>query len=211
MTMKKQYILISCLLVLLLTGFNHPSFGTTWQVTVANFSFSPSSLANVKVGDTVHFQWESGTHTTTSTTIPAGAATWNHPITSTNQTFDYIPTVTGTYNYKCTPHAGMGMVGSFNVTFPTGIPDQKSALSVEIFPNPVLSIATVKLTSDPSHMTGVTVFDMTGKTVLAKELGNLTQDHSITFDMSAAPAGIYFAVFRDTENGTIVRRIIKEQ
>jgi len=210
MTMKKQYILISCLLVLLLTGFNHPSFGTTWQVTVANFSFSPSSLANVKVGDTVHFQWESGTHTTTSTTIPAGAATWNHPITSTNQTFDYIPTVTGTYNYKCTPHAGMGMVGSFNVTFPTGISDRKNELSVGIYPNPVLTDATVKLISDPSDLVGLKILDITGKTVLARDLGNLTQNQSITLDMSAVPAGIYFAVFRDNGNGTTVRRIVKE-
>jgi plastocyanin len=208
--MKKQYILISSVLVLLLTGFNHRSYGTTWLVEVSNFTFSPSSLQNVKVGDTVHFQWVSGTHTTTSTTIPAGAATWNQPITNTAQTYDYIPTLPGIYNYKCTPHTGMGMIGSFTVTFHTGISDQKNALSVEIYPNPVLTVATVKLFSDPSHLAGLTIYDITGKTLLASDLGNLIQNRSVTLDMSSVPAGIYFAVFRDTENESTVRRIIKK-
>ena len=86
---------------------------TKHVINVQNYSFSPSSITDVIVGDTMRWVWVSGTHTTTSTTIPASAATWDHPITSTNTSFEYKVTVAGTYNYKCTPHASMGMVGSF--------------------------------------------------------------------------------------------------
>jgi len=82
-----------------------------------NLSFSPSGLS-IALGDTVRFQWVSGSHTTTSTSVPGGAATWNQNITSGSTTYTYKPAVTGTYNYRCTPHVGMGMIGSFTVTTP---------------------------------------------------------------------------------------------
>jgi plastocyanin len=191
-------------------GFSDPSFATKWQVNVANFVFTPASLPNVLIGDTVHFQWVSGTHTTTSTTIPAGAATWDHPITSTSQVFDYIPTVPGSYNYKCTIHAAMGMVGSFTVTYPTGISEQRNALGIDIFPNPVQNVAFIKMISDPAHVTGLKIYDITGKTIMVKDLKNLSQDQLLTIDLSTLNSGIYFALFTDNENGTTVKRIIKK-
>lgn len=50
--------------------------------------------------------------------IPTGAAAWDQLINSTNTSYEYIPVVSGTYNYKCTPHFAGGMVGSFIVTDP---------------------------------------------------------------------------------------------
>jgi len=93
-----------------------PAYATKHIVTVANFSFTPSSL-NVTVGDTVRWVWSSGSHTTTSNPgeIPTGAAAWDHPITSSNQTFEYKVTVAGSYNYVCTPHAP-NMAGTFTAT-----------------------------------------------------------------------------------------------
>ena len=95
------------------------SFGghaTKWVVQVSNFQFSPSSLPNVNLGDTIRWKWVSGSHTTTSMTIPAGASSWDSPINSTITSFEYVPAVTGTYNYKCTPHFSMGMTGTFTVS-----------------------------------------------------------------------------------------------
>jgi hypothetical protein len=64
------------------------------------------------VGDTVKWVWASGSHTTTcdpatqaGTSLPAGAATWDEPITSVNTTYEYVVTVAGVYNYWCNPHA----------------------------------------------------------------------------------------------------------
>jgi plastocyanin len=91
------------------------AFAVKHVISVGNYYFNPSSLSNVNLGDTIHWNWVNGSHTTTSSSIPAGAASWDHPLNSSSTSFEYIPTVSGTYNYVCTPHAGMGMVGSFTV------------------------------------------------------------------------------------------------
>lgn len=79
-----------------------------------NFQFTPSSL-NVVVGDVITWQWINGSHTTTSTSVPAGAAIWDVAMNSSSTTFSYKVTAPGSYSYKCRPHAP-GMVGSFTAT-----------------------------------------------------------------------------------------------
>jgi plastocyanin len=93
-------------------SYNPPTTSGTHVISAGGTAFSPVSVS-AKVGDTVKFIWSSGTHTTTSTSVPTGAATWNAPLTSTNTSFIYIITVAGTYNFQCNFHASMGMTGSF--------------------------------------------------------------------------------------------------
>lgn len=95
--------------------FSKPADAVLYTVQTGNFFFNPSTLNNVHPGDTIRWVWVAGSHTTTSSTIPSGAAGWDEPITSSSTTYDYIPVVTGTYNYVCTPHAGMGQIGNFTV------------------------------------------------------------------------------------------------
>ena len=111
--MKKYTYLLAVLILTSGIAFTTPSFATKHVVTVGNFFFSPVSL-NVNVGDTVRWVWSAGGHTTTSTpgAIPAGAASWDAPINSSNTSFEYKVTVAGSYDYVCTPHAP-GMAGSF--------------------------------------------------------------------------------------------------
>jgi len=111
----KSSLAVSLLISLLPLG---QAFATKHVITVQNFSFTPSSITDVIVGDTMRWEWVSGSHTTTSTIIPAGAATWDSPINSANPSFEYKVAVAGTFNYKCTPHAAMGMVGSFVASAP---------------------------------------------------------------------------------------------
>ena len=80
-----------------------PGFANTFTVNVSNFQFSPSTL-NVTVGDVIKWVWVSGFHTTTSTSVPAGAAIWDAPIQSAGQTFSYTVLVEGTYQYRCSIH-----------------------------------------------------------------------------------------------------------
>lgn len=104
------------ILLLFILGISfYDAKGVTWNVNVENFQFSPSSL-NVSVGDVIHWIWVGGFHTTTSTaSIPAGAASWDAPITSGSTTFDYTVTTSGTYNYQCDIH-GSSMSGSFTAS-----------------------------------------------------------------------------------------------
>lgn len=117
--MKNQYksVLFSAMF-LIVCSLSLPAFATVHVITVggsSGMSFVPSSLT-VTLGDTIKWQWDNGSHTTTSTNIPAGAAFWDEAINSSSLSFIYVPAVPGDYDYKCTPHASMGMVGSFTVT-----------------------------------------------------------------------------------------------
>ena len=53
----------------------------------------------------------SGTHTTTSTSVHIGAATWDYTFTGPADTYTYIITVPGVYEYICSIHPTM--IGSF--------------------------------------------------------------------------------------------------
>lgn len=100
---------------------------TIHLVTVSNFQFTPASIPDVLVGDTIQWNWEAGSfnHTTTcdpgsqgaGNSLPAGAATWNSPMTAANPTFQYKVTVAGLYNYWCIPHSP-AMAASFTASNP---------------------------------------------------------------------------------------------
>ncbi len=116
-------IIIALTLMMILFGCNKSSdYGTNVIVppasphtfTVGGTSFSPN-FDSAHVGDTMHFRWSNGSHTTTSVSIPTGAATWSTPLNSSSTSFDYIVTVAGTYNFQCNIHYLMGMTGSFIV------------------------------------------------------------------------------------------------
>ncbi|HKG69233.1 MAG TPA: T9SS type A sorting domain-containing protein [Segetibacter sp.] len=115
----KKILLFSLNLLLISLVSN----ATIHVVSVANFSFSPATITNVIVGDTVRWEWVSGTHTTTcepasqgaGNSLPSGAATWNSPITAGAPTFDYKVTVAGTYKYWCIPHKPE-MAGTFEAS-----------------------------------------------------------------------------------------------
>ncbi len=91
--------------------FSSSSYGTNHMVEVANFSFSPS-IISAAVGDTITWNWVSGTHTTTcdgtsGTSLPPGAATWNEPINSSATTYSYVIEIDGEYNFVCLFHPSM--------------------------------------------------------------------------------------------------------
>ena len=113
--MRKYTTFIAPLLFMAAMLFNIQGFSVKHVVLVGNYYFNPSSL-NVSVGDTMRWVWSAGSHTTTSGVIPGGAASWDQPINSTNTVYEYPVTVTGTYNYVCTPHAAMGMIATFTAT-----------------------------------------------------------------------------------------------
>lgn len=112
--MKKVFIF----LILLHASFSLSA--TEFTVQVSNFQFTPSALT-ISLGDVVKFVWVNGSHTTTSATIPAGAAAWDKPMNSGSTVFSYTPTVTGLYNYICTPHEAFGMIGTITVDATTPV------------------------------------------------------------------------------------------
>jgi plastocyanin len=107
------------LALFILSSFN--SKGTIHQIQVWNgyMQFLPPNNIIVQLGDTI--QWTpldppTMSHSITSNNIPAGAVPfdqiWQMPA---DTFFQYIPQVAGLYQYVCTPHIPMGMIGEFTV------------------------------------------------------------------------------------------------
>lgn len=108
--MKVKYFF----LMLVMVTLSVVAKANTWVIQVANFQFTPANL-NVVVGDMVQWVWVDGFHTTTSLSVPAGAASWDSPVNSTATSFTYTVTVEGTYNYLCNVH-GASMSGVIHAT-----------------------------------------------------------------------------------------------
>jgi plastocyanin len=174
---------------------------TTLNINVQDFSFTPSD-ATIQLGDTIKFTWVNGSHTTTSTTIPAGAAAWDNPMNAANTTFIYVPAVAGVYSYKCTPHAAMGHVGKFTVTGTTGISNYDFSKTIfDLYPNPARGVLNIALTgvNKPGR---IAIADISGKQVLTVD--EMTSDN-IQVDISTLNQGLYF-VRLEQDGKTYVRK-----
>ncbi len=84
----------------------------TTNVSVASFSFTPSTVS-IHVGDTVQWNWISGTHTSTSVPPPPGTGTWDSGAKS-GGSFSVIFSSGGNFPYNCTIHPAF-MSGSVSV------------------------------------------------------------------------------------------------
>jgi len=163
--MKKNLLLLAAMFCMAMH-----SFATTHTVTVADFSFTPNSVT-VNLGDTVKWVWASGTHTTTSITVPTGAATWNSNMNSSTTTFSYVPTVVGTYNYDCSMHPST-MTGTFTVVNPTGVNQVNKIAIINFYPNPVSKILHIQFNNIDLPVS-LTMTDMSGKQVLSRKFKSM--------------------------------------
>jgi plastocyanin len=191
--MKKRYFTPLVLMFSLVFSFSNGQ--VVHVVTVENFQFTPANIS-VTIGDIVRFTWLNGFHTTTSVTIPAGASPWDHVISSASTTYDYTVTVPGVYNYKCTPHEAMGMVGSFTVT---GVTPVKLADFTVNTLNEEVKLTWKTLNEENADYFSVEQsyngidFEPSG---LVKASGYSTTDKSYSFTVGKIPAGHRFVYFR---------------
>ncbi|CAN5584344.1 hypothetical protein BH10BAC2_BH10BAC2_11080 [soil metagenome] len=123
------------LLLLVMAGME--SIATVHKIKVSNFQFSPRRV-NALVGDTILFVYKNGFHTTTSTTIPSGAAPWDSPMDVNTTRYSYVITVPGTYNYICLPHAAE-MQGIVRAFLPASMPVSSFTLKTGVNGNPEIS------------------------------------------------------------------------
>ena len=181
---------------------------TTHDVEVEDFEFNPSTfIANV--GDTVHWYWEEGFHTTTSFIIPPGAPTWDQPLSSGSQTFDYVITVPGSYDYICSPHASMGMTGHFTVLGATSLQENTSP-SLAIIKNYVRGgqLHFDYFTPTNTQVT-IELFDIVGHQVHGENALSQVGNHSHQIEVAYLPKGIYIlSLF--AQDARITKRIIIE-
>lgn len=183
---KSNTCLFKAIVILSFFFFCKNSFSTTINVSVSSFQFSPASIS-VQVGDTVRWNWLNGSHTTTCdgsalTSRPAGAAAWNSSINSVINTFAYKVTVAGTYNYKCIPHGGGGMVGVITATAPLVTLNLTSLM--EGFWNGTVAVQDTVRVYLRNQTSPYAIIDQSKIKLSASGNGTLT--------FSSAPGGTYF-------------------
>ena len=181
--MKKIYqILILTTLLFISTS----SMAAVHSVVVSNFQFTPASLS-VNVGDTIVWTLGNGSHTTTSTTIPQGADLWDSPINSNVQSFTYVITVAGTYDYICSPHVFAGQIVAIN----TGINSLDLYSNFNIFSlRP--SIYNVSYSLARSGNIKISVYDITGKSAkILKSSYQTAGTYTSNYNFEDLKKGIY--------------------
>jgi plastocyanin len=86
----------------------------------------------ITVGDTVEWVHDLGIHTVTSGTGPTDpdvGMLFDDPLTAGNPLVTYTFTDAGEFDYFCTPHFGVGMIGIVRVTPPIGADEPVRAFS----------------------------------------------------------------------------------
>jgi plastocyanin len=181
------------------------------EVMVSSNQFNPNSL-NVNVGDTVRFMWMNGSHTTTSVSIPVGAATWDSPMTSSVSQFDYKVTVAGSYGYKCTPHALGGMVGSFTASGTTGIDLGDVINLTSLYPNPFSNELFIEQGNEQPEYTQISISDILGKQIKSITIESLSvvSIGKRRIDVGELPKGIYFVTLKGNGAKAKTIRLVKE-
>ncbi len=196
---------ITSIACLLLIAFK--SFSAVHVINQTDLTFSPSSLT-VNVGDVVRWVWSSGTHTTSSRTIPAGAQVWDNPLTSSATSFEYTVTVAGNYSYACNIHESMGMVGSFTAITSTGIGMNDLSNAFSVYPNPAKSFINLKLGTGGE----ILLSDILGKSIKKYQLDELpSSEDSYRLDLSDLVGGIYIiSILPSNSKRRISLKFIKE-
>lgn len=83
----------------------------TVNVTVRDFVFTPKTVT-VQIGDTVHWKWINGSHSTTSGVSGTPNGQWDSGVQSANFSFERTFDQAGSFPYFCTLHWPMGMDGT---------------------------------------------------------------------------------------------------
>lgn len=189
---KSKFILFLALLYFTASQSN----ATVRVVTVSAMIFTPASMS-VSVGDTVKWVWSNGTHTTTSSAVPSGAAPWSAPLDTLHQTFIYVVSQPGTYSYYCLYHVIYGMTGTISAS-PSGIKQLGTSVPesfnlMQNFPNPFNPTTNIRFDIPENAKVKLVVYDVQGR--LAAELidQQLTAGtYNFDWDASAFPSGVYF-------------------
>jgi len=205
-------ILKFCLIFSFLIFFNLTAFSTVQTITAGGIVFNPANVT-VTVGDTIKWQWLDGSHTTTSDGIPMGANSWNAPLDAANQTYFYVITHAGTYNYHCIPHQSFGMVGVItanpNAVEPIGTTVPGTYNLGQNFPNPFNPSTNIRFDLPKNANVRLAVYNIQGKLQEVLVNNQLSAgSYNADWNASAFPSGVYFYVLTTNEFKSVKKMVL---
>ncbi|MBA3647309.1 MAG: T9SS type A sorting domain-containing protein [Chitinophagales bacterium] len=210
--MKYSTYLRTAVLLLISIALSTYIYAATIEVMVSDIVFTPANVT-VNVGDTIKWTWVEGSHTTTSSVVPTGAAAWDSPINSTVTTFLYPVKVEGAYHYVCTPHASLGMVGQFTAMLALSISPvpTNNEPSVSVVNNPVKDEVSLQFNLQKPLQIEIALYDLLGKKaeILSNEImkeGEYTMSYRLHDNYRP---GIYFLSLRIGELKQTERIVIE--
>ena len=173
------------------------------------FAYSPNELT-VSVGDTVTWEGSFSAHPLSSTSVPDGASTLHN---GTGDTFSYVVTVSGTYDYQCDVHFSLGMIGSFTAIV-SGFQDNASTVVPEVFrleqnfPNPFNPVTTIGYDIPRASEVVLNVYNVLGENIATLVSARQPAGHyEVKWNAGNSPSGIYY--YKITAgNFTNVKRMI---
>ncbi len=156
-------------------------------------TYSPNSLT-VATGDTIIWEGDFGFHPLSSTSVPAGAASFHN---GTGTVFNYVVTAPGIYNYQCDAHFSFGMTGTFTAILTDVKNNLTSLLPNEFrlyqnYPNPFNPSTLINYQLPFSGTVTIKIYD-----ALGKEVETLVNDrrtagyYSVEFNAGKLSSGIY--------------------
>ena len=155
--------------------------------------YSPSSFS-VAVGDTVRWEGDFTTHPLSSTSVPAGAATWHNGM---GTVFDYVVTVPGSYDFHCDNHFLLGMVGSFS-SVAAGVESQQVSTRPtsyrldQNYPNPFNPTTTIEYALPSASHVVLKVYNLIGESVATLvDESRPAGIYRVRYNASGMPSGVY--------------------
>lgn len=205
--MKTIYRIALAAVIFLTSNVNLKAM--TVVVNVEDFEFNPGDFV-INLGDSVKFMWDNsaGIHSTTSTTIPAGAAPWDQPISSINPVFIYVPTVSGSYHYNCSTHPSL-MIGQFTVMPSSGINDLPTLafLSLNVT-NPIINELNIIYDLSQTTTLSIKMFNVDGKVVYSfVSATQVPGKYAQSFALSNLSKGTYLVIL-ETKDVVLSKKVL---
>jgi len=216
---------------------SHPRVGTSTEgappaatVTVRNFVFdadgntgTPIDTIKILVGESVLWQWVTGTHTVTNgedSFDPEAATLFSQPSDVNHQQFTYTFTSAGLYPYFCLFHEFANMKGYVKVSVQTDVEPTSGGVRAigfasEPAPNPTGAGVSFRFTLGRPGRARVEVYDGAGRRVATAldrrfEAGTHTTSWDGRTRAGLAGAGVYYLRLRlpdfDGHRRVVVRR-----
>lgn len=169
------------LAALLTTGFMaaQVTYNLDWAVGINGEDAS----VTIEVGDSVEWTWTDNLPHTVTSLAGATEAFDSGTITGNGETYTYTFTMEGVNPYDCVIHPAT-MFGTITVEAALSVED-KFAINVNAYPNPVLDKLTV---TSLFSLDSYTVFDILGKQVQSGQINA----NIASVDFSKLTSGMYF-------------------
>jgi len=135
-------------------------------VHVSDSVFTPSAVT-IQPGDTVHWVWDGGNHSTTS--VAGSAETWDSGVHTPGFSFDHTFAQSGTFSYFCSVHGfdrGNGSAGGMSGTITVSAPAALQSIAVNPV-NPSLAVGASQQFTATGVFSDRSTRDLTGQVTWA--------------------------------------------